>query len=54
VRPAEVTFLENGVVEYQGVRFVGATLWTDMKLFGDDRLVRFLVSRQLRDYELMR
>lgn len=32
-----VHFLENESREIQGVRFVGATLWTDFKLFGDRR-----------------
>jgi hypothetical protein len=51
VRPGKVTFLEVQVVVYKGVRFVGATLWTDLKLFGDDPYVRRLVSHQLHDYE---
>lgn len=32
-----VRFLENEAREIDGVRFVGATLWTDFKLFGDAR-----------------
>ena len=36
IKPGHVTFLEDQVAVYEGVRFVGTTLWTDMKLFGDD------------------
>jgi Icc-related predicted phosphoesterase len=53
ITPGQVTFLEDQAVVYEGVRFVGATLWTDLKLFGDDPFVRRLVSRQLYDYELI-
>jgi Icc-related predicted phosphoesterase len=34
---SHVRFLENEAREIDGVRFVGATLWTDFKLFGDER-----------------
>ena len=30
IMPANVTILEDEVVEYEGVMFMGATLWTDM------------------------
>lgn len=53
VEKGAATFLENTVVEYQGVRFIGATMWTDMKLFGDDPLVPFLVSRSMNDYRVI-
>jgi Icc-related predicted phosphoesterase len=46
-----VTFLENAGALYLGVRFVGATLWTDMQLFGDDPLVAMLIASKLNDYE---
>lgn len=49
----EATFLENTVVEYEGVRFIGATMWTDMKLFGDDPMVPFLVQRSMNDYRVI-
>ncbi len=34
---SHVRFLENAACEIDGVRFVGATLWTDFHLFGDER-----------------
>ncbi len=50
VMKGEATFLEDSAVEYEGVRFIGATLWTDMKLYGDDPLVPWQVSSALNDY----
>lgn len=32
-----VTFLENDIQIYDGVRFLGCTLWTDFCLYGDDQ-----------------
>lgn len=49
----ETTYLEDTVVEYEGVRFIGATLWTDMKLYGDDPMVAWKVSRALNDYRVI-
>lgn len=31
-----VVFLENGSFEYQGVRFLGTTLWSDFQLYGPE------------------
>jgi len=53
VEPGCVTFLENSSVIYHGARFIGATLWTDMNLFGDDDWVRLIVARQIPDYEFI-
>lgn len=50
----KVTYFEDSCAVYQGFRFVGATLWTDMKLFGDDPLVRFLVQKKLNDYRCIK
>lgn len=33
-----VHFLDNNEVEIDGVRFIGSTLWTDFRLFGDDQI----------------
>jgi predicted phosphodiesterase len=35
IEQGKVTFFEDQTVVYQGVRFIGATLWTDMNLYGD-------------------
>jgi Icc-related predicted phosphoesterase len=34
----DVRVLENDTVELGSFRFFGATLWTDLRLFGDDRI----------------
>ena len=35
---ANIRLLDGDAVELDGVRFLGATLWTDFLLFGEDRL----------------
>ncbi|GAA4197383.1 hypothetical protein GCM10022289_04530 [Pedobacter jeongneungensis] len=34
-KASNVHVLENNFVEFEGVRFYGATLWTDFSLFGN-------------------
>lgn len=50
----EVTFFEDSCAVYEGVRFVGATLWTDMKLYGDNPLVPMQIEGGLNDYRMIR
>lgn len=33
----EIAFLENQVLEFHGIRFLGCSLWTDFALYGDHR-----------------
>ena len=33
--PANIHVLNNDILELDGVRFIGCTLWTDFKLYGD-------------------
>lgn len=51
VMPANVTILENEIVEYEGVVFMGATLWTDMNK-GDD-LTMFHMKNMMNDYRVV-
>lgn len=53
IEKGRVTFLEDSVVIYGGIRIIGATLWTDMLLYGDDPLVKLLVKKALNDYYLI-
>ncbi len=46
----ETTFFEDMVAVYEGVRFIGATLWTDMNLFGDAPIASRQVQFALSDY----
>lgn len=52
VRTSNVHFLENESWVYQGVRFLGATLWTDFMLFGESRMQDTIVaaSQSMSDY----
>jgi len=49
-----VHFLENDTAEIDGVVFLGCTLWTDFKLFGDSRIARFEAETKMNDYRLIR
>ena len=50
IRKGETTYFENTCAVYEGVRFIGATLWTDMEYFGKNYLVEMAVARALNDY----
>ena len=50
-----VTFLDNDVVEFDGVRVLGCTLWTDFRLPGATQARHMReVERGLNDYRLIR
>lgn len=50
---ANIRLLDGDAVELHGVRFLGATLWTDFLLFGEDRLEEALSAAQayMPDYQ---
>lgn len=54
-RHHDVHFLENGEVTLFGLRFLGATLWTDFKFFGEEKkaLAMNMVHRSLYDYRVI-
>ena len=51
-----VLFLENDVVTVEGVRFLGATLWTDFEYFGLSRRSQCMreVEHYLADYKAIK
>ena len=49
--PANVTLLENQTEEYQGVMFMGATLWTDIN--NNDPLTDWELRRNMNDYRII-
>jgi Icc-related predicted phosphoesterase len=51
---SNITVLENDSIEIDGVRFLGCTLWTDFKLFGDPRVAGFNASEKMNDYRKIR
>jgi predicted phosphohydrolase len=48
ILPKNVTLLENEIVEYKGVVFMGATLWTDMNK--GDPITLYTVKDFMTDY----
>ena len=51
ILPANVTVLENEIVEYEGVMFLGATLWTDMNK--GDPITVHSVKSFMNDYKVV-
>ncbi|WP_434722774.1 metallophosphoesterase [Mesorhizobium sp. RIZ17] len=45
-----VHFLENQAVIIDGVRFLGATLWTDYRIMGHQRLAMMYAKDRMNDY----
>ncbi|MFA9462412.1 metallophosphoesterase [Thiohalorhabdus methylotrophus] len=51
---ANVQVVERGVATIAGVRFLGATLWTDLEITGDREVGAGRVAEGLNDYRLIR
>lgn len=51
ILPKNVTLLENEVVEYRGVMFMGATLWTDMNR--GDPITVYTAKDCMNDYHVI-
>jgi predicted phosphodiesterase len=51
---SNVHFLENDALVVQGVRFIGATLWTDFELFGPLRMQSCMLAAQGLMYDFKR
>lgn len=49
-RHQRIFLLNEGYVVLGGIRFVGATLWTDFRLFGDPRLPMLEAAAHAEDY----
>lgn len=47
----DIYVLENESVEVGGVRFHGATLWTDFELFGDSKLAGYECQQIMNDFK---
>ncbi len=50
----QIHILENEHVTIDGVNFLGCTLWTDFKLFGDSRLAGYECQQVMTDYKKIR
>lgn len=53
-KASNVHVLENNFVEFEGVRFHGATLWTDFSLFGNPVEYGIICQSKMNDYKLIR
>jgi len=53
-KDSNVTVLENNSVEFDGIRFHGATLWTDFSLFGSPVEYGIICQAKMNDYKLIR
>jgi Icc-related predicted phosphoesterase len=49
ILPPNVTLLENEVVEYEGVMFLGATLWTDLNK--GDPITVYTIKNMMNEYK---
>lgn len=54
VQGTSIHILENDTFEMDGIRFLGCTLWTDFKLFGDPRIAGYEATMKMTDYRKIR
>jgi len=53
-RGSNVCVLENDHIDFGGIRFHGATLWTDFSLFGNPVEYGIICQAKMNDYKLIR
>lgn len=51
---SQVRVLENEVAHFEGLRVIGATLWTDFRLTGNEPLAKWDAQTQMNDYKVIR
>lgn len=51
---SNIFVLEDESIDIEGIRFHGATLWTDFSVFGDPRYYGFLCQNGMNDYKMIR
>jgi predicted phosphodiesterase len=51
---SNVYILEDDTVDIDGVRFLGCTLWTDFRLYGDPRLAGYFCQQVMTDFKKIR
>lgn len=49
-----IHILENASIEFNGITFHGATLWTNFELYGDPRTAGFECQQKMNDYQLIK
>lgn len=53
-KDSNITVLENESIELDGIKFHGATLWTDFSLFGNPVTYGMLCQDRMNDYKMIR
>ena len=53
-RGSNIHILENDSIDIDGVRFLGCTLWTDFKLFGEPKIAGYAATEKMTDYRKIR
>ncbi len=53
-KDSNIFVLENESIELEGIKFHGATLWTDFSLFGDPVTNGMLCQDKMNDYRMIR
>ncbi|MCJ8153004.1 metallophosphoesterase [Chryseobacterium sp. SSA4.19] len=53
-KDSDVFVLEDSFVDIDGIRFHGATLWTDFSIFGDPRYYGAVCQNAMNDYKKIR
>ena len=53
-KDSNIQVLENNFVEFEGIRFYGATLWTDFSLLGNPVEYGIICQSKMNDYKLIR
>lgn len=53
-RGSNVSVLENDSIELEGIRFHGATFWTDFSLFGNSVEYGIICQSKMNDYRMIR
>lgn len=51
---SNVFVLENSFIDIEGIRFHGATLWTDFSIFGNPVQYGMLCQSKMNDYKMIR
>ncbi len=48
-----VHYLENQAIEIEGVRFLGSTLWTDYRIYGNEQMAMAEAKRVMNDHRVI-
>lgn len=52
-KDSNIHLLENEAAEINGLSFLGCTLWSDFRIYGDEFLAKAIAVKGISDYELI-